>query len=449
MPRTADATAEVIIVGSGLAGMSAAISLVDAGLPVTVLEKHDWIGGRTASWTEDGLPVESGYHRFLGFYSALPDLLNHVGVPPDDILCWEDEVEIRGQDGTAATLGLAPFHKPLKTFWSAFGHNDFLPPADKLALGQMMAAGLKAYASKPLELDKVSVAGYARRHGVSDRTIGNLLTPLTEGLFFVPVTQYSMHNFVGLFAPYMTSLYKLRLGAYLGGMTEVMMQPMATYVGRHGGRVLTGQPVDGLLVRDGKVVGVASAGREFMAGQTVLAASLGSAQQLIRDAFGDDHPHFRDMLWLPSTPSVTFQLELSRPSMELDRTTFGPGTIMASFAEQSRTTFQGSKGRLSIILAEPEKYLDAEPEEILRLVIRDAKKLGIELEGTVLDYHKVVIADDFYSLATGHEALRPPQATPIPGLTLAGDYTKQQYLATMEGAVVSGRQAAEAVRAVL
>ena len=52
---------------------------------------------------------------------------------------------------------------------------------------------------------------------------------------------------------------------------------------------------------------------------------------------------------------------------------------------------------------------------------------------------------EFYRLTPGSEQLKPSQETPIPGLTLAGDYTKQKYLATMEGAVYSGKLAAKAV----
>ena len=52
---------------------------------------------------------------------------------------------------------------------------------------------------------------------------------------------------------------------------------------------------------------------------------------------------------------------------------------------------------------------------------------------------------EFYALTPGSEALKPLQKTPIAGLTLAGDYTKQKYLATIEGAVYSGRLAAKAV----
>ena len=52
------------------------------------------------------------------------------------------------------------------------------------------------------------------------------------------------------------------------------------------------------------------------------------------------------MLRLPSMPSVTIQLELDHPSMPLDRTTFGPGTVLASFAEESRTAFREHRAPL-------------------------------------------------------------------------------------------------------
>jgi 15-cis-phytoene desaturase len=88
-----------------------------------------------------------------------------------------------------------------------------------------------------------------------------------------------------------------------------------------------------------------------------------------------------------------------------------------------------------------------DPADILEITCRDAERLGVCVRDHVVSYRVVKLPADFYSLAPGHDALRPPQATPIEGLTLAGDYTRQQYLATMEGAVVSGKLAASAVEA--
>lgn len=434
----------VLIIGSGLAGMSAAVELAEQGRRVRVLEANPFLGGRTASWVQDGMPIESGFHRYLGFYTALPDILKKVGVSLDDILCWEDEIEVRVADGPHATLGLAPLHKPLKTFWDAFGHNDFLSPADKLSLGKMFAAGAKDYVSDPQGLDQITVTEYARRHDVTQQALSHMLVPLTEGIFFMPIERYSMYNLMGLFMPYLKTLPKLRVGAFTGGMSEVMMKPMADFVTAHGGVIETGVRVNGLLVEGGKVVGAVADAQNYHADTVVLAASLKGAKDILSADFGA-HASLKSLFDLPTMPAATFQIELTEPAMELDRTTFGPGTVLSSFAEQSRTTFQQSKGRLSIILASPEEHIKKSPDEIMELVARDVKKLGLDLDGKVNMYRKVNLPDDFYSLATGSEALRPGQETDIPGLVLAGDYTKQPYLATMEGAVVSGKLAAELI----
>jgi 15-cis-phytoene desaturase len=98
-----------------------------------------------------------------------------------------------------------------------------------------------------------------------------------------------------------------------------------------------------------------------------------------------------------------------------------------------------------VILSDSQRRIGMAPEQIFAEVCSDAPRIGIDLKQIVRRYRVVTQPDDFYSLSPGSEALRPRQRTPIPGLTLAGDYTKQEYLATMEGAVVSGRRAARLV----
>jgi 15-cis-phytoene desaturase len=434
----------VVIIGAGLAGLTAAMQLSEAGHHVQVIEANSFIGGRTSSWTERGMAMESGLHRFLGFYTALPTVLHKAGINLDKMLCWEDEIAIRVPGLPEEVLGLAPLHKPLKTAAALLGHNDFLPPSDKLALAAMFSAGAKMYVQHPEQLDAITVLDFARKHNVSEQAIKHLLMPLTEGIFFLAIEHYSMFSLMSLFMPYLKSLPKLRVGAFMGGMSEVMMQPMADFVVAHGGEIITGAPATQLIVENGRVTGVETKRRVYSADQVIVAASLHGAQQLLQRTF-PEHPSLQNLFRLPTMPAVTFQLELSKPSMPIDRTTFGPTTALASFAEQSRTTFQGSAGRLSIILARPEIYLHKDDDEILRHVLRDSDRLGLELRDNVQSYRSVRLPHDFYSLAPGNEALRPAQQTDIPGLTLAGDYTKQPYVATMEGAVVSGQRAAKLV----
>jgi 15-cis-phytoene desaturase len=158
-----------------------------------------------------------------------------------------------------------------------------------------------------------------------------------------------------------------------------------------------------------------------------------------------DHPAFTKLRQLATMPAVTLQIELDSPALPEDHVVFSPKTALASYAEQSRTTFRDVPGRLSIDLARPEEFIEMEPEAIMAAVMADAKRLGIDLEGKVRRYRVVTHPEDFYALTPGSEQLRPAQATAVPGLTLAGDYTKQPLFCSMEGAVISGQRAAKAV----
>ena len=63
----------------------------------------------------------------------------------------------------------------------------------------------------------------------------------------------------------------------------------------------------------------------------------------------------------------------------------------------------------------------------------------------LLKYHVVKTPRSVYKATPGRQACRPPQKTPIANFYLAGDYTMQQYLGSMEGAVLSGKLTAQAI----
>lgn len=433
---------KVVIIGSGLAGMAAAVRLVDASYDVCILERKNHIGGRTASWNEDGMDVESGLHRYLGFYNKLPQLMQHVGVNVDDILCWEDEVEIRHPAYDPQVLGLAPLHKPVETFRSLFGHSEFFSFSEKTTVTRMFAAGAALYVTNPTKLDHISLKEYAYDHGVRKDTLEKLLIPLSEGIFFVPIDHYSAYAFFGLFLSHATRFIKTRVGAFNGGMTDVMINPIADYIEQRGGTIEVNTAVKQVTYSGNSVVGVELYnGRKIKSDAVILTAAFGAAKKIVQNSFYD-HPHFRPMMSLLSMPAVTMQFELSEPVLPVDRTTFGPTTALASFSEQSRTTFTTKEGRFSVIMSMPERYIHMPAQDLCEIVIKDATKLGMDLKNLILDYRKIVEADDFYMLSPGAEALRPTQQTPINGFALAGDYTKQPYMATMEGAVHSGNLAA-------
>lgn len=435
---------EVVVVGAGLAGLSCAFELAERGHDVLLLEAREVVGGRTSSWVEAGMPVESGLHRFLGHFTAVKDLMARSGIDVDEAITWEDEIEVRVPDGGPHGLFPLSARQPVRTAVGLLRNNDVLSPLDKASLVPFLAAGVVDYALRPGRLDRESVADRARRHGVRPRALQVLLVALTAGIFFLPPERFSAFHFFGLVSPGVPRAHRLRLGAFRGGMTEAMTGPIAAAIEAQGAEVRTGTAVDG-LVRDGdRIVGVQTSAGPVQADDVILATSCAPAQQLVASQLGE-HPWFLPFLQLPTTPSTTVQLDLDTPATEVDRATFAPGTAVTCFSEQSRTTFPQAAGRLSIILSPPEAFLHQDPDTVLQAAIDEARRVGIDLDGRVRDHRVVALPHDFSSLEPGHRAQRPTQDTPVEGLTLAGDYTRQRFVATMEGAVVSGRRAAQIV----
>ena len=73
---------KAVVVGGGLAGITAAIALGQAGADVTLLEAKPRLGGATMSFTRDGLVVDTGQHVFLRCCTAYRGLLDRLGMAP-------------------------------------------------------------------------------------------------------------------------------------------------------------------------------------------------------------------------------------------------------------------------------------------------------------------------------------------------------------------------------
>ena len=70
------AMSRVVVVGGGLAGISAALDCADAGAEVTLVEVRRRLGGAAYSFERDGLQMDNGQHVFLRCCTAYRGLLS-------------------------------------------------------------------------------------------------------------------------------------------------------------------------------------------------------------------------------------------------------------------------------------------------------------------------------------------------------------------------------------
>ena len=200
---------DVIIVGAGLAGLSCAYELSAKGKKVLVIEANSYAGGRTSSFVDKGMKVESGLHRYIGYYSALPRLLSKCGIELNKLVTWEEKADVLVKDkNKKMVLGVAPLSGAGKAIRGIAENEDVLSLKDKLSLVSFFTCGFSNYLVS-WSLDDYSVAEYADKHHVTERAKRFVLEPLSSGIFFMPPKEYSAYAFFGLFAPAIPKFYKM------------------------------------------------------------------------------------------------------------------------------------------------------------------------------------------------------------------------------------------------
>lgn len=437
-----DKNYDVIVVGGGLAGLTATYKLTKDNKRVLLLEKDSILGGRTSSFIDKGMEIESGFHRQIGFYKDFPKLLKEIGIKLDDIIMWEDEAEIKISKDKSLVLGIAPFYAPFTFIKDILGNKEILSVKDKFSLIKLFLIGMKDYTMRPKSLDKYSVLSYAKKHNIEENVIKYIATSLSTGIFFLPIDKYSAKLFFGLFYPSIFRFPKMTIGAYKMGMSDAFIKPLALEIEKQGGVIKTLSSVQNLIIEDNRVIGVVVNNQKIFSKSVILATDINNFKIICKNT---NHNNLEEFQKIPTISEITVQIELSEALMPKDRTTFTPTTMIASFTEESRSTFKKSKGRVSVILVSCEEFKKLSDKELLNLVKEEFLKIGLSIEKKILDYRVVRHIDKFYDFSFNNDHFRPDVKTSIKGLYLAGDYTRQKWYSTMEGAVVSGIEAANII----
>jgi squalene-associated FAD-dependent desaturase len=170
----AGSRASVIVIGGGLAGISAAVGLADSGLDVTLLEARPWLGGATCSFARRGLTIDNGQHAFLRCFAAYRDLLARLGVTASCSLQDRLDLTVLGPDGTAR-LQRSGLPAPLHLARSLAGYR--LLPATERA--KVAAAAIALQVGGAGGRPDRSFGDWLARHGQDERTRRMVWDPLS------------------------------------------------------------------------------------------------------------------------------------------------------------------------------------------------------------------------------------------------------------------------------
>jgi hypothetical protein len=161
------APGKIVVIGGGLAGITAAIALGETGADVTLAEARPRLGGATTSFSRGGLMVDNGQHVFLRCCVAYRGLLARLGMTGAVSLQDRFDVTVLAPGGRAQ-LRRTALPGPLHMGQALLGYR-FLSRAQRLRVARAALAMAALNPAKP-ELDRQRLGDFLAAHGQDERT---------------------------------------------------------------------------------------------------------------------------------------------------------------------------------------------------------------------------------------------------------------------------------------
>lgn len=475
----------VAIVGAGLAGMATAVELADAGHEVEIFESRPFVGGKVGSWVdESGNHVEMGLHVFFGCYYQLFDLMKKVGAL-ENLLLKEHIHTFVNWGGTIGALDFrfftgAPFNG-LKAFFTTSQLSLLDKLQNAIALGTSpIVRGLVDFtgAMKTIrDLDRLSFADWFRKQGGSSGSLKRMWNPIAYALGFIDTENISARCMLTIFQLFAAKSEASVLRMLAGSPDEYLHKPIINYLEARGTKIYTRRRVREILFAEeegrtsvtGIVVAQGETEETITADAYVCAGDVPGTQRLLPSEWRK-WPSFDKIYKLETVPVATVQLRFDgwvtelhdpqkrqqlREAAGMDNLLYTPDADFSCFADLALASPKdyyrpGQGSLLQLVLTPGDPFIKQSNEAIAQHVKKQVQDLFPSSRQLNMTWYSVVkLAQSLYREAPGMDPYRPPQQTPVANFFLAGSYTQQDYIDSMEGATLSGRQAAKAILAAI
>lgn len=444
---------DVLIMGGGFAGLSAATALAAAGFRVTVLEKRPVLGGRAYSYTDQttGDVIDNGQHAMMGCYTEMFRFLDRIGASDKLAIQPGLRVDMLDPEHGAGVISCPPLPNPLHMGAGVLGYR-LLGVADR---ARVLTGGLRLLLMKRWDdarLRELTVDGVLDLLGQSTAA---------RRAFWYPVAIATLNDdpaiaSADLLAEVMVRAFfagkdAARFVLSKVGLSELYTHDARRFIEARGGRIETKAHVVGVGFRGDEVSHFELRdGRRLTASAYVSAVPPQGLFPLLPIAVRRSVPALGGIEGLASSPIVSVHVWFDRPILaERPFVGFvGTGTHWAF----NRDVISGRRDRdgsyLSFVISGARGIVDDDNDAIVARTLADLRRL-VPAAAAIGVRHTQVVKEKFATMSPTVAAarLRPPTVTPFDNFVLAGDWTDTGLPATIESAVMSGHRAADVVTA--
>jgi zeta-carotene desaturase len=432
-------TPDVIVIGGGFAGLSAATALAERGARPLVVEARPTLGGRATAFTDPttGERVDNGQHVLFGCYQETFRFLRRIGAEGHVRVQHRLAVDMIDRAGHWSRLTCPTLPPPLHLLagvmtWNALGWRDRLSAL-------RMRAALAESASSALPQQQ-TVRQWLIAHEQTTRLIEMLWEPLAVAALNQPIDRAGAAAFAAVLRPMFGGTPRnAALALPSKPLDELYTHPARSYLEERGGQVRVSSPATirghHVLIRN----------ERLSAGAIIVAVPWHALSDVLPDRPAALGRVLDAADRTEASPIVTINLWFDR--VVTDRLLIGlPGRTL-QWVFDKRAVFSGARraaSHLSLISSGAEAVVARGNQELIDLALAEiSTALPLVRSATLLRGVVVREKKASFSVAPGQPA-RPLTRTGVPGLFLAGDWIDTGLPATIEGAVVSGHWAAAA-----
>lgn len=438
----------VTVIGGGVAGMSAACALAEAGFRVQLVERRGYLGGRASSYLHPGVNeiIDNCQHVLFGCCTNLVGFYRRIGAV--DRIYWTQEMTMIEPGGRRSKLGpskpggvgLPPPLHGLPRLMAA----PAFSLADKVALARAFTALMRPVPAQSRE----SLGAWLKRHGQTRGAI--------EHFWRLVIASALNADLDSIALPYAAKVIReLFMNSVFAGSMGMSTVPLSglyagvtPYLDQRGGSVHLNTFTESATWDEGRAQWlVCTRTGELVSDFLVIALPFEATAQLLPHlpaAQGraqlaekiEQHEHW---------PICSVHLWFDREITDLDHAVMLDREIHWMY-NQSRLQKRSGEHYIELVVSATRAFAALPREEAIAQAERELKEFfPAAREAKVVKAALVKEVRATFGVPPGIDALRPSAVSPWPNCFLAGDWTATGWPSTMESAARSGHLAAEAL----
>jgi len=477
---------KVAIIGGGLSGLACAKYLSDTeNYEAHVYEARDVLGGKVSAWQdEDGDWIETGLHIFFGAYPNMMNLFEELGI--EDRLQWKDHsmtFAMQELPGEFTSFQFPPnVPAPFNMAYAILTNTEMLTWEEKIKMVPGLLPMLIEGQSFIDTQDELSVLQFMKKYGMPDRINEEIFIAMGKALDFIDPDKLSMSVVLTAMNRFINEADGSQTAFLDGNQPDRLCAPMKQKIEQNGGFVHLKSPIQSIeLCQESSEIDhlVLADGTSIEADYYVSAMPVDVLKKLIPTKW-QHMPYFAQLNELEGIPVINIQLWFDRKfSSSIDGLCFSRSPLLSVYADMSTCCEEyasETNSMLELVFAPctpmagsvDKNWIKASNDEIVEATMKELERLfpteiGSKATskdgGAKLTKSTVVrVPRSVYAAIPGRNKFRPTQEIPsqqpsqdgeggggVNNFIVAGDFAAQKYLGSMEGAVLSGKLAAQVI----